>query len=458
MVRVQVPKTAAYGQSYSLNVLYPSGTSDGLEDGVGLQSMPAQNLMITDPMSLAGDPAPANGYNDGEFGDTVLNNSDANAVLYALLSVHRPYSDSDAFKAMDVYPETGSGTSGLIGDNLLTYLDWQTVVNRSLGTDTNTWIRCWTNGSLYHLQIPPVQPGTPIPMSEAASSPGHKMELNITPPGLVWFCQFSIGAGTIINAIPGNTYYVPVYANVLPGYNISGMAFRASAVANGAAPAITQIQFNAAADVLAPSVSYPLAENDMLCSWNLGEFEPPLTGSNYLGTISFQVPVNATPGESYALQFVVGGGAPNLTTDYQMESFPGTVWVASAALQAPSLTSDEWKTYFFGSTTNPLAADNADADGDGMPNWMEYEAGTNPTNASSCFQFTSAAFNNNGIQGVSLNWLTAPGKNYILESQPSLGGKNWTAINTNAGDGNYYQLLLTNYTGNARFYQILLQP
>jgi hypothetical protein len=158
------------------------------------------------------------------------------------------------------------------------------------------------------------------------------------------------------------------------------------------------------------------------------------------------------------LQFVVGGGAPDLTTDYQMESFPGAVWVASAAQLPPSLTSDEWKTYFFGSTTNPLAADNADADGDGMPNWMEYRAGTNPTNSSSCFQFASAAFNNSGIQGVALNWLTAPGKKYVLESQSSLGPKTWTAINTNAGDGNYYQLLITNYSGNACFYQILLQP
>ena len=141
-----------------------------------------------------------------------------------------------------------------------------------------------------------------------------------------------------------------------------------------------------------------------------------------------------------------------------MESFPGAVWVASAALQAPSVTSDEWKTYFFGSTTNPLAADNVDADGDGMPNWMEYLAGTNPTNAASCFQFNSATFNNNGVQGVALSWLTAPGKNYVLESQSSLGGKGWTAINTNSGDGNYYQLLITNFNGNARFYQILLQP
>jgi len=45
-----------------------------------------------------------------------------------------------------------------------------------------------------------------------------------------------------------------------------------------------------------------------------------------------------------------------------------------------------------------------------------------------------------------------------VESQPALGGTNWTAVNTNSGDGNYYQLLITNYSGSARFYQIRLQP
>ncbi len=201
-----------------------------------------------------------------------------------------------------------------------------------------------------------------------------------------------------------------------------------------------------------------LSASDIVCAWNVGEFNPPLQGSNYLGTFSFQIPPGAQSGQSYTVQFVVGGGAPDLTTEYQMESFPGTVWVGTGAQQPPSLTSDEWKTYFFGSTTSPLAADNADADGDGMPNWMEYLAGTNPTNAASTFHFTSAALNAEGAQGVAVNWLTAPGKTYILESQSDLGEKNWTPINTNTGDGNNFELLITNYSGNSRFYQILLQP
>jgi hypothetical protein len=56
-----------------------------------------------------------------------------------------------------------------------------------------------------------------------------------------------------------------------------------------------------------------------------------------------------------------------------------------------------------------------------------------------------------------LGWLTAPGKNYVLESSTSLGGPNWTPVNTNSGDGNQVQLTISNAPGSARFYRVRLQ-
>jgi hypothetical protein len=148
-----------------------------------------------------------------------------------------------------------------------------------------------------------------------------------------------------------------------------------------------------------------------------------------------------------------------LETLYQLESVPGSVWVNSAALSPPQITSDEWRLYFFGSLTNALAQDNADPDGDGAPNWQEYLAGTNPTNALSALQFSSAGFLPGGAQNINLSWQTAPGRMYVLESSPAAGGNNWTPVNTNLGDGNGFQAVLTNHTGTARFYRIqLVQP
>ncbi len=462
LLRVPIPKTAAFGQSYSLSVLYPSGTSDGIAASVGLTNMPAQQLIISNKAYMSGDSSPANGYNAGKFGSGSLDNSDANNILYALVGIRKPYADSDAFNPMDVFPET-NGLAGF-GEGHLVYLDWQITLDRSVGLNTNNWIRFWTNfgsgGVLDHSDAFMWTPGgTPVVLSDDSPSKApQKLALTGTPPGSVWFCQASISAGNAVELRPGNTCSLPVYASVLPGCSLWGLDFRAVVTPNGSAPAVGQVQFNPSGGIPPPAVLPGLASNDIICAWVLGSFEPPLENSNYIGSITFQVPQAAASGQSYSLHFIGAGGAPDGTTSYQMESFPATACVGSAALPTPSLTSDDWKIAFFGSLTNPLAADDVDADGDGALNWQEYLAGTNPTNASSCLQFSGATLNPNGLPGVALNWLTAPGKTYIVESQPALGGANWTAVSTNSGDGNYFQLLITNYSGNARFYQIRLQP
>jgi hypothetical protein len=94
-----------------------------------------------------------------------------------------------------------------------------------------------------------------------------------------------------------------------------------------------------------------------------------------------------------------------------------------------------------------------------MPNWQEYLAGTNPTNALSTLRFLNPGFVFDPAQNISLSWPTAPGRMYVLESSATPGGNTWTPVNTNLGDGNDFQVILTNHSGSARFYRIqLLQP
>jgi hypothetical protein len=452
LLDIPIPTNAAYGQSYSLNVLNPSGTSDGQDAEVGLIPTPTQILTITDPPYLVGDSAPPTGYNASEFGNGLLDSSDVNDAIYASLGIRVPPSDSDAFNSMDAWPPDSAGRGG---DGKIGLLDWETILGRSLGgvpifpgLDTNNYIRFWTNGDNGYPshQVVDWYPG------------GPPVKLSDTPvlPGLVWFCQACVGSGAVTGAVPGQTYSLPVYVNVLPGYSLMALQFRAIVTPNGDAPAGGQIQFNAAGE--APVKIVPgLSSNDIGCIW-AGPISPPLQGSNYLGTITFQVPPSAPFIGSYSLHFSFLDGVPNGSTDYQLESFPGTVWLTSTTPQPPSLTSDQWKIQFFGSITNSLAADDVDADGDGASNWQEYIAGTNPTNALSCLQFNSATFVNNGVPGFGLGWLTAPGKTYILDASSSLEGTHWAAINTNTGDGNNYQFIVTNYSGPSRFYHIQVLP
>jgi T5SS/PEP-CTERM-associated repeat protein len=61
---------------------------------------------------------------------------------------------------------------------------------------------------------------------------------------------------------------------------------------------------------------------------------------------------------------------------------------------------------------------NADADGDGMSNLPEYLAGTNPTNAASCFKITSMALTNGNVR---VRWSAVGGKSYVLQTNSILG-------------------------------------
>ena len=452
LLEFQIPTNASTNQSYSLNILYPSGTSGGYTNPVPMSPMAPQTLTVADLPYLVGDSTPHYGYSAEEFGDGVLDDSDVNSVIYASMGIRVPPVNSDVYNAMDSWPQTPTRN----GDGLLQYLDWYQIWQRSLDLDTNNWIRFWTNGGvLAGLQTTNGLPGDPAVPTQAEMA---QMSENGPPPGLVWFCPASIGAGTVTNLVPGSRCSLPVYANVLPGYSLAGFQFRAIVSPNGNAPPVGQVQFNPAAGIPSPQFLPGLSANDILLFWTLGAFKNPLQDSNYIGTINFQVPSNAQASQSYAVHFMGVNGVPDTTTDYAMESFPGYAWVGSTALQPASLTSDEWKLHFFGSLTNSLAGDDVDADGDGAPNWQEYLAGTDPTNPGSVFQFGGAGLSANGAGGVALSWLTAPGKTYILESIPALGGGSWTAINTNTGDGYTYQFNQTKYNGNAQFYRILLQP
>jgi hypothetical protein len=454
LLEIPIPPSALPGQSYSINVLYPSGTSDGNSDEVVIGAMASQTLMIADLSYFAGDSAPAYGYDAGEFGDGVLNSADVNNALYASAGIRVPYPFSDAFNAMDVYPETPNE----IGDGVISYLDWQTILRRSLGLDTNNWIRFWTNGGvLSHEEISWIPGGAPVPIATPKFLHSED-SLSQAAPGNIWFCQASIGAGTVTNVIWGNTCSVPVYAKVLSGYGLGGFQFRAIVTPNGSAPPVGGVQFNPAGGIPAPVALNGLSSNDIIRAWSLGAFTTPLQNSNYLGTISFQIPSSAQAGESYALHFSGVDGASNYTTPYQMESFPGAVWVLSTAQQTASITSDEWKINFFGSLTNALAGDDVDADGDGALNWQEYLAGTDPTNPLSKLQFGNTTVSGGGSSGVALNWLTAPGKTYILQSNPALGGTNWKSISTNSGNGYTCQFVQTNSSGVGQFYRLRLQP
>ena len=452
MLKVPIDPAAREGDSYSITFANLSATSDGENADEPVTLLPPQTLTVSNLWYTVGDSSPSRWYGAGDFGDGDLKNNDVNNAFYASLGLRTPFSYTDLFDAMDVFPVDTLTATG--GDGEIRYLDWQIILRRSLGLDPNNYRRKWTVGGGR------VSDATHLVKAMQAKSAA------VALPGDVWSRQARVSSAVLTNLLPGSPCNVPVYASVGSGCALAGMQFRAKVMPEGKAPPVTAVAFSpntGNSQVKAPYYLGSSAPNEAYCAWNIqgsSSFSPALQGdSNLLGNLVVSIPAGARLGDHYTIRFVGVDGGPNLTTSYRLESVPGSLWVLAAAAP-PEIISDEWKTNFFGSVDNPNAASAVDYDGDGVPNWMEYLAGTNPTNATSCLHLLAPQWSK-GTDGASrgwkLRWLSAPGKNYVIERKSALRDSAWTPMTTPVtGDGNLDLIIDTNASVRAQFYRIRL--
>ncbi len=452
MIEVQIPPNANVGDQYALNVLYPSATSDGYNQNVPLHSMAPAIITVRNIPYTVGDSASANGtwYNAGGFGDGNLDNADVMQDFFAASGLRVPYSFSDVFNAMDVYPVDTAGGPG--GDGQIRFLDWNTILARSLRLDNNNWSREWSAG------------GNLVAFSTNLVAPQGLWNVSpaLTPPSWPWYRQALVGGVSVGNVAPGATVQVPVYVKLQYGSTLAGLQFRAVVTPQNGAPALNAApQFNAAAGVPSPALQQSFKPGETAFGWPLvpaPAFNYGSDSSNFLGWISFTIPAAAQSGQVYRVSFANVDGAPDLNTQYDLESRSAYVTVNGPAIPA-SVCSDEWKIHFFGSLTNPLAADNANPTGNGVPNWMAYLAGTDPTVAASRLQFSSLGkqITASGPQ-INLHWQTAPGKAYAVQWSTNLTTGPWNILTTVLGDGNEALCVDTNAVGPVRYYRLSLLP
>ncbi|HOW65511.1 MAG TPA: chitobiase/beta-hexosaminidase C-terminal domain-containing protein, partial [Verrucomicrobiota bacterium] len=446
LLAVQIPASAQAGQVYSLSVLEPSGTLDGFQSTVVLSSLAPTTIKVsTDLGYLVGDVSGYPGvtwYNAGRFGNTNLNNSDVNVAFYASMGLRLPYSFSDIFDAMDSYPMDTPSSVG--GDGQIRYLDWQVTLDRSLRLNTNNWWRQLTENGRQPIRTQ---------LSNSPDSPAESYDNS----GLAWFRQARIVAGVVENAQPGQRVSVPIYLEVQPGFQVAGLQFRTLITPMNGGPEIAQQgDFAPAGGIPTPPWKLNAAANDILQGWALGNFSPTLQNKMLLGHIRFVIPSGAVSGQSYAVQFTGVDGAPNLDTQYDLESIPGCAWVECSAQQPAETMSDEWKRRFFGSLTHPLAQAGADPDDDGVENAREYAGGTNPVSLRiHTGQLLSPTTT---PQGVVLRWFGELGKFYLIESSASLQDGDWQSIAGNLqGQGEVIEYVVKTVAGNNRFYRVRTQ-
>jgi hypothetical protein len=444
MLSVRLPGNAQPGQSYAVRVLESSATSDGGQTVVPFPPMPAATVIITNIPYTVGDSALGGWYNAGEFGNRDLDNADVNNAFYAAAGLRLPYPNTDVFDTMDAYPDDAGTTPRAGGDGEIRFLDWQIILRRALRLDPNNWARALSTGGRR----------TNVATVLIPSAPDDSEGTSVGAP---WNRQALVGARSVGGAVAGATVDVPVYVRVADGASLSGMQFRAIVTADNGGPGIAATpQFIAAAGVPTP-IQSSFSANELACGWSLGSFSFGSRTSNYLGVLRFTIPNVAQSGQTYTVTFANADGSPDLYTQYDFETKRGMVAVGVAAPVSGDITSDDWKVYFFGSVTAPEASPNADPDNDGVANWAEYIAGTDPTDAGSRLKFDPAvACVVSGQRQVVLSWLSAPSRAYEVQGASSANGT-WSVLGTVSGTGDVVQFIETN-PGTPRLYRLRVLP
>lgn len=450
MLVVPIPGSAQIGDSYTIQVTTASGTSDGLPssptNNIVLTPLPPRTIYITNIAYTVGDTASSGWYEAGSFGDGKLLNNDVLNAFYASLGVKTPPPFTDIFDAMDAFPDDEPGIPG--GDGDIRFMDWQRILYRSLGLLTNTpagtnWARYWTNGGVKTNNVAGVQLAySPITQHGENSS------------GLLWKRDARVGAISVANAQPGSAVDVPVYLQTAEGISLNGLQFKAAILPVNSAPELEYPpQFIPAVSQL-PFTSQ-FGNNQLVCVWGgfgFGEtFVSGISGSNLLGFIRFVIPAAAKAQNCYKVRFIrPDSGIGN--RQFNLESFPADVWVLYNPVISTYAVSDEWRTNFFGSLTNRWSDPEADPDGDGVPNWMEFLKGSNPVKLYLSIQRQALLQGNNGIK---LRWFGKAGIRYGIEWSDNL--LQWNEIDNLIGNGDLIEFNSTGNQSQRRFFRIKIK-
>lgn len=111
----------------------------------------------------------------------------------------------------------------------------------------------------------------------------------------------------------------------------------------------------------------------------------------------------------------------------------------------------QWETMYFGSAN--AANRLLDSDGDGMLNWQEYQAGTNPTNAASNLRINDFALSNGIVQ---MQFQAVSNKTYAIQHSPAISDANWPSLLKFVGRRtNHLEVISDLSVPTNRFYRIV---
>jgi uncharacterized repeat protein (TIGR01451 family) len=159
----------------------------------------------------------------------------------------------------------------------------------------------------------------------------------------------------------------------------------------------------------------------------------------------FFILTNAQPSQAGQWRVIVR----NLASANANQTFTLTVLPDSDGDGLP----DHWETIHAGDATS--LAPGGDLDGDGATNAQEYQAGTNPTNASSYLKVESVSVGDNGA-AVRLTFFAASNNTYTVESRAAADAGAWSRVTDviAASSNRIVEVFDSSVPGTQRYYRL----
>ena len=257
-----------------------------------------------------------------------------------------------------------------------------------------------------------------------------------------------------MTVVPGQSLAVPVQAEITGDYPIRVLTLNLNVVPLNGAPALIQpVQFVPASGLGQPTLTSTLGPDNYAAAW-LDNTVAGVKGTNLIGTLLISIPAAAAADGAYKVEFEHISASPNglgLFPKIVQDGIlmPGSATASSWGDGIP----DAWRLRYFGSIAEQLSRADADPDGDGISNWSEFKAGTDPLNKNSALRLL--ATHGESKTGVGLRWPTVTSKVYVVECSPSLGANSWNVISARMlGSGGEAEFTDTRVLNKAQFYRV----